>query len=106
MRTGQIWRGDGRAATKDHRPETRWRGGAGPPVLRAVAGRSVRVLRRADPEDPFDPERLTGVHLAPPVQDLEPDAVRMLVVSDDMLARRGVLAALDDQPGLLVIGDR
>ncbi|MFL6143049.1 MAG: response regulator transcription factor [Labedaea sp.] len=104
--TGRSGAETGEAATMDHWTETSWRGGAGPPVLRAVAGRSVRILRRADPEDPFDPDRLIGTHPAPPVEDLEPGAVRVLVVSDDMLARRGMLAALDDQAGLLVIGGR
>jgi DNA-binding NarL/FixJ family response regulator len=46
-----------------------------------------------------DPEHLI-------TDDLEPDGIRVLVVSDDVLARRGVLAALDDQPGLIIVGDR
>jgi hypothetical protein len=55
------------------------------PALRAVAGHAVRVLPR-----PFS-EELTGI--------------RVQVVGDDVLARRGVLAALDDEPGMVVVGD-
>lgn len=70
------------------------------PTLRAVSGRSLRVLRRhADRELPV------GI-AGSPVEDTEPEGIRVLVVSDDVLARRGMLAALDDQPGLTVVGDR
>jgi DNA-binding NarL/FixJ family response regulator len=31
--------------------------------------------------------------------------IRVQVVGDDVLARRGVLAALDDEPGMVVVGD-
>lgn len=53
------------------------------PVLRAIAGNAVRVLPT--------PDELTGI--------------RVQVVGDDVLARRGVLAALDDEPGMVVVGD-
>jgi DNA-binding NarL/FixJ family response regulator len=83
----------------DQWTEATWLSRANPPVLRAVAGRSLRVLRRQGEPDPS---------FGPPegLDDFEPDAIRVLVVSDDVLARRGVLAALDDQPGLVVVGDR
>lgn len=63
---------------------------ANPPVLRAVAGHAVRVLPR-----PREYERL----------DDELVGIRVQVVGDDVLARRGVLAALDDEPGMVVVGD-
>lgn len=66
---------------------------AGPPVvraLRAVAGQAVRVLPR-----PHEHERI----------DDELVGIRVQVVGDDVLARRGVLAALDDEPGIVVVGD-
>jgi DNA-binding NarL/FixJ family response regulator len=90
----------GKAGTMDQWTEATWLSRANPPVLRAVAGRSLRVLRRpADPDPSFT--------MPEPLEDFEPeDAIRVLVVSDDVLARRGVLAALDDQPGLVVVGDR
>jgi DNA-binding NarL/FixJ family response regulator len=76
--------------------EATWLNRANLPTLRAVSGRSLRVLPRHDDSDftpTLDPE-------------IEPDGIRVLVVSDDVLARRGVLAALDDQPGMIVVGDR
>jgi DNA-binding NarL/FixJ family response regulator len=76
--------------------EASWLNRANVPTLRAVSGRSVRVLRRPDDLD-FPPA---------PAPEIEPDGIRVLVVSDDVLARRGVLAALDDQPGVVVVGDR
>jgi DNA-binding NarL/FixJ family response regulator len=74
--------------------EATWLNRANLPTLRAVSGRSVRVLPRPDEPD---------FELSP---EIEPDGIRVLVVSDDVLARRGVLAALDDQPGMIVVGDR
>jgi DNA-binding NarL/FixJ family response regulator len=73
--------------------EATWLNRANLPTLRAVSGHSVRVLPR--PDDP-------DLELAP---EIEPDGIRVLVVSDDVLARRGVLAALEDQPGMIVVGD-
>lgn len=78
--------------------EASWLNRANLPTLRAVSGRSLRVLRR--------PGDLDSDYAPPPVPEIEPDGIRVLVVSDDVLARRGVLAALDDQPGLIVVGDR
>ena len=66
---------------------------AGPPVvraLRAVAGHAVRVLPKPQEHERLDDE-LVGI--------------RVQVVGDDVLARRGVLAALDDEPGIVVVGD-
>ena len=78
----------------DQWTEATWLSRANPPTLRAVSGRSLRVLRRPDPG------------YEPPTDD-EPDlGVRVLVISDDVLARHGMLAALEDQPGLVVVGDR
>ncbi|GAB3461977.1 response regulator transcription factor [Actinophytocola sediminis] len=34
-----------------------------------------------------------------------PDGIRVLVVGDDVLARRGVLAALDGEPGMVIVGE-
>jgi DNA-binding NarL/FixJ family response regulator len=81
----------------DQWKEATWLSRTSAPTLRAVSGRSLRVLRRQPDRDPAD---LT------PAEDLEPDSIRVLVVGDDVLARRGMLAALDDQPGLVVVGDR
>lgn len=96
-----------------------WRGRAGQPTLRAVAGHAVRVLPRpgnhlpsnqlengmagdlADGDLPRHPSLVSPV-LA---EDDGPDSIRVLVVGDDVLARRGVLAALDGEPGMLVVGE-
>jgi DNA-binding NarL/FixJ family response regulator len=92
-----------------------WRGRASQPTLRAVAGHAVRVLPRPDnhlPNDhlgsgtatadlPRHPSLISSV-LA---EDDEPDGIRVLVVGDDVLARRGVLAALDGEPGMVVVGE-
>jgi len=71
------------------------RNGSDHPTLRAVAGHAVRVVPRAggvwDGEDPIE--------FAPPA------AIRVLIVGDDVLARRGVLAALNHEPGLAVVGE-
>lgn len=56
------------------------------PALRAVAGTAVRVLPR-----PVDDDELIGI--------------RVQVVGDDVLARRGILAALAEEPGMVVVGD-
>lgn len=76
--------------------EATWLNRANLPTLRAVSGRSLRVLPRHD-DGEFTPT------LDP---EIEPDGIRVLVISDDVLARRGVLAALDDQPGMIIVGDR
>ncbi len=76
--------------------EATWLNRANLPTLRAVSGRSLRVLPRHD-DGEFTPT------LDP---EIEPDGIRVLVISDDVLARRGVLAALDEQPGILIVGDR
>jgi DNA-binding NarL/FixJ family response regulator len=77
--------------------EATWLSRTNVPTLRAVSGRSIRVLRRPTDRDAGD---------LGPAEDLAPAGIRVLVVSDDVLARRGMLAALDDQPGLVVVGDR
>lgn len=56
------------------------------PALRVVAGNAVRVLPRLYDDD-------------------EPVGIRVQVVGEDVLARRGVLAALADEPGMVVVGD-
>lgn len=56
------------------------------PALRAVAGTAVRVL-----PTPSDDDELIGI--------------RVQIVGDDVLARCGVLAALADEPGMVVVGD-
>jgi DNA-binding NarL/FixJ family response regulator len=96
----------GKAETMDQWTEASWLHRADAPVLRAVSGRSVRVLRRhAEVDVGYEPDELIGAHPAP-LEEFEPDAIRILVISDDLLARRGMLAALDDAPGLLVVRDR
>lgn len=70
-----------------------WTNATDPPTLRAVAGHAVRVLRRHE-----------GWHAAP-ADDDELVGIRVQVVGDDVLARRGVLAALDDEPGMVVVGE-
>jgi DNA-binding NarL/FixJ family response regulator len=92
----------------DQWTEATWLSRANPPTLRAVPGRSVRVLRRPDePDASFDPDPLPVLPELPGT-DAAPGTggIRVLVVSDDVLARRGVLVALDDQPGIVVVGDR
>jgi DNA-binding NarL/FixJ family response regulator len=71
-----------------------------------VSGHAVRVLPRAGgtaglPGGALDDP--AGYHW--PVEDDEPDGIRVLVAGDDVLARRGVLAALDDEPGMIVVGE-
>jgi DNA-binding NarL/FixJ family response regulator len=79
----------------DQWTEATGQGRTGPPTLRAVAGHAVRVLSRPDgwtgPAAPADDEELTGI--------------RVQVVGHDVLARRGLLAALEDEPGMFVVGE-
>jgi DNA-binding NarL/FixJ family response regulator len=70
-----------------------WTKATDPPSLRAVAGHAVRVLRRHEAWHPA------------PVDDDELVGIRVQVVGNDVLARRGVLAALDDEPGMVVVGE-
>jgi DNA-binding NarL/FixJ family response regulator len=60
----------------------------------------VRVLPR--PGDRLDDD---PAGYPRPAEDAEPDGIRVLVVGDDVLARRGVLAALDGEPGMVVVGE-
>jgi DNA-binding NarL/FixJ family response regulator len=90
----------------DHWTGSTWRNRADHPTLRAVPGHAVRVLPRAGgtaglPGGALDDP--AGYHW--PVEDDEPDGIRVLVAGDDVLARRGVLAALDDEPGMIVVGE-
>jgi DNA-binding NarL/FixJ family response regulator len=103
----------------DHWSDETWRDRAGRPTLRAVAGHAVRVLPRPDnhlPSDRFDPASTADDPPRHPsllpdpssptlAEDDEPDGIRVLVVGDDVLARRGVLAALDGEPGMVVVGE-
>ncbi len=73
---------------------------ADPPALRAVAGHAVRLLPR--PEAWPDSGALLGNGL---VDSDELTGIRVQVVGDDVLARRGVLAALEDEPGMVVVGE-
>jgi DNA-binding NarL/FixJ family response regulator len=90
--------------------EASWLNRTGPPALRAVAGRSLRVLRRSGMREhaPHHGDHLPGQLDRPlrPAEAIDPAGIRVLVVSDDVLARRGVLAALENQPGMVVVGDR
>jgi DNA-binding NarL/FixJ family response regulator len=88
----------------DHWTDATWLNRADQPTLRAVSGHAVRVLPRPGdfaglPElgDPAGYLRLA--------EDDEPGGIRVLVAGDDVLARRGVLAALDDEPGMVVVGE-
>jgi DNA-binding NarL/FixJ family response regulator len=84
----------------DHWTDATWLNRADHPTLRAVAGHAVRVLPRPGDRLDDDPAGYTR-----PAEDAEPDGIRVLVVGDDVLARRGVLAALDGEPGMVVVGE-
>jgi DNA-binding NarL/FixJ family response regulator len=81
----------------DHRSHASRPNRADRPTLRAVSGHAVRVLPRPRrwPDDATLPQ---------PAED-EPAGIRVLVVGDDVLARRGVLAAFDGEPGVVVAGE-
>ncbi|HEV7647115.1 MAG TPA: response regulator transcription factor [Actinophytocola sp.] len=88
----------------DHWTDATWLNRADQPTLRAVSGHAVRVLPRPgglpglpDLGDPAGFLRLA--------EDDEPDGIRVLVAGDDVLARRGVLAALDGESGMIVVGE-
>ncbi|MFI7676244.1 response regulator transcription factor [Actinophytocola sp. NPDC049390] len=74
-----------------------WTNATDPPTLRAVAGHAVRVLRGQDDWAPVPGPR--------PADGDELVGIRVQVVGDDVLARRGVLAALEDEPGMVVVGE-
>jgi DNA-binding NarL/FixJ family response regulator len=92
-----------------------WRGRANQPTLRAVSGHAVRVLPRPDNHlqsdhcgsapGGFGLPRHPSLISPMLAEDDEPDGIRVLVVGDDVLARRGVLAALDGEPGMVVVGE-
>ncbi len=87
----------------DHWTDATWLNRADQPTLRAVSGHAVRVLPRPGgwlDEHPGHPG--PAVDIGP---DDEPGGIRVLVVGDDVLARRGVLAALDGEPGMVVVGE-
>lgn len=95
----------------DQWTEPTWLNRADPPTLRAVSGHAVRVLPRRDDwaEDwatdqdfALGRHALLGARLA---DDDELVGIRVQVVGDDVLARRGVLAALDGEPGMVVVGE-
>lgn len=78
-----------------------------PPTLRAVSGHAVRVLRRPEVlpsayDAAYEFGGFPGGRLA---DDHEIVGIRVLVVGEDVLARRGVLAALDGEPGMVVVGE-
>lgn len=94
----------------DHWNEAAWLNRTSPPTLRAVSGRSQRVIRRPTERGHIldDSGQLPG-RMERPVRQpgtRSRPRIRVLVVSEDVLARRGVLAALGNQPGLVVVGDR
>jgi DNA-binding NarL/FixJ family response regulator len=90
----------------DHWTDSTWHDSADHPALRAVSGHAMRVLPR-----PGGAAGLPGGGTEDPAayqwpgEDDEPDGIRVLVAGDDVLARRGVLAALDDEPGMIVVGE-
>lgn len=78
-----------------------------PPTLRAVAGHAVRVLRRPEvlPGSYDSAYEFGGYPAGQLADDHETVSIRVLVVGEDVLARRGVLAALDGEPGMVVVGE-
>ncbi|MGH3758270.1 response regulator transcription factor [Actinophytocola sp.] len=90
----------------DHRTDATWPDSADQPTLRVVSGHAVRVLPRPRPAGWLDddPETYPRIVSYDNTGD-ETDGIRVLVVGDDVLARRGVLAALDGEPGMVVVGE-
>jgi DNA-binding NarL/FixJ family response regulator len=62
-----------------------------PPMLRAVAGTAVRELPHPRLSSAAAGDELTGI--------------RVQVVGNDVLARNGVVAAVDGEPGMVVVGN-
>ncbi|HEY7592869.1 MAG TPA: response regulator transcription factor [Actinophytocola sp.] len=87
----------------DHWTDATWLNRAGQPTLRAVSGHAVRVLPR--PGGWLDDDPMGYLRLPEDLDHGEPDGIRVLVVGDDVLARRGVLAALGGEPGMVVVGE-
>jgi DNA-binding NarL/FixJ family response regulator len=87
----------------DQRTDATWPDRAGQPTLRVVPGHAVRVLPRPGARPGGDHHDLAG-HPGLAGDD-EPAGIRVLVVGDDVLARRGLLAALDDERGMVVVGE-
>lgn len=84
----------------DQWTDATWPDHARSPTLRAVSGHTVRLLPR-----PAEHQHVPFGEPLPAAVDDEPDCIRVIVVGDDVLARQGVLAALEGQPGLVVVGD-
>lgn len=103
----------------DQWTEPTWPDRVDPPTLRAVAGHAVRVVRRPEVlHSAYDSayDSVSGTVYGPvhgpagyPAGQLADDheivGIRVLVVGEDVLARRGVLAALDGEPGMVVVGE-
>lgn len=91
----------------DQWTEATWLNRGDPPTLRAVSGHAVRVIPRPDGwTDDWAGDAdlpLRGHTLLPDEDELV--GIRVQVVGDDVLARRGVLAALDGEPGMVVVGE-
>jgi DNA-binding NarL/FixJ family response regulator len=90
----------------DQWTDATWQNRADPPTLRAVSGHAVRVLPRHDDwAHEYDLPLRHTLFDARVAEDEELTGIRVQVVGDDVLARRGVLAALDDEPEMLVVGE-
>ncbi len=95
----------------DQWTEPTWPERVDPPTLRAVAGHAVRVLRRPEVlPSAYNPAydaayEFGGYPAGQLADDPEIIGIRILVVGEDVLARRGVLAALDGEPGMVVVGE-
>lgn len=91
----------------DQRTEPRRPARVDPPTLRAVAGHAVRVLPRPEvlPGAYDAAYELGGYAAGRLADDQEIIGIRVLVIGEDVLARRGVLVALDGEPGMVVVGE-